>query len=107
MVGRRVTVEVKCYSGYKASERPISFVWAAETYAVESIIKQWRTPDEHGFLVRVKSGERFVLTHHEHTDKWTLQVPKTAMNPRGSTSLHSVDNDSTTPATRKEHIIDA
>lgn len=107
MVARRVTVAVKCYSGYRASERPISFVWAGNTYAVESIIKQWRTPEERGFLMRVESGERFVLTHHEHTDKWTLQVPATAMNPCGSTSLHSVDNDSSIPPPRKEHNIDA
>ena len=107
MVAKRVTVDVKCYSGYRASERPISFVWAGKAYAVESIIKQWRTPEERGFLVGSERGERFVLTHHEHTDKWTLQVPKAAINPLGSTSLHSVDNDSAIPPTRKEHTIDA
>jgi hypothetical protein len=107
VVARRVTVEVKCYSGYRASERPVSFVWAAQTYTVESVIRQWRTPEERGFLVRVESGERFVLAHHEHTDKWTLQVPETAVNLQGSTSLHSVDDNSSTPATRKGHLTDA
>jgi hypothetical protein len=107
MVARRVTVRVKCYSGYRAAERPTSFVWAGKSYAVESIIKQWRTPEERGFLVRVQGGEQYMLTHHENADEWALQLPEAATNSRGSTSLHSVDSDSSTPLTRKEQDIDA
>jgi len=107
VVTQRVTVAVKCYSGYRSTERPTSFVWAQKQYEIERVVKQWRTPDEHGFLVVVEGGDQFVLTYHEHLDQWSLHLPQQARTLNDSTPLHAVDNHSSTPLTRKEHNIDA
>ena len=107
MIAQRVTVHVKCYSGYRASERPTLFVWEGASYAIERIVRQWQSPGERGFLVHTEGGEQFTLNYNEHRDEWTLQLPEAVGNAQGLALLSAIDNDSSTTLTRKEHNTDA
>lgn len=65
-------VEVDCYSGYKADERPVRFRAGGAAFQIERILDQWYTPDGQCFRVRTARGD-FVLRHYVEVDVWTLE----------------------------------
>lgn len=64
-------VEVDCYSGYKADERPIRFRAGGAVFEIERILDQWRTPDGQCFRIRAAGGD-YILRHYDSVDLWTL-----------------------------------
>lgn len=64
-------LEVECYAGFKAGERPLRFRLSGVVFEIESILGEWRTPCEHCFQVRTAAGA-CTLRHHLQTDRWTL-----------------------------------
>jgi len=64
-------LEVECYSGYKADERPIRFRTGGAVFEIERILDQWCTPDGPCFRVRTSRGD-YVLRHYVEVDTWTL-----------------------------------
>jgi hypothetical protein len=72
-------VEVKCYSGFKANERPSSFTIREHEYAVMDIEGSWFEEDaaSHArkicFRVRADDGDLYLLSCDESTGDWMLR----------------------------------
>lgn len=69
-----ISVQVECYSGYKAGERPVRFTLGVHTLDVEAVEDQWYSPDAMYFRVRANDGKVYILRHDEGQDQWTLEV---------------------------------
>ena len=67
------TIEVECYSGYKADEKPISFILNGKKYMVEKIIDQWRSPEFEYFKVQADDDVAYLLRNDERNGEWTLE----------------------------------
>jgi len=56
-------VEVECYAGQKADERPVRFRLDEREYTVEEVLDSWYGPDHVFFKVRVDDGGLYILRH--------------------------------------------
>jgi len=66
-------VQVRCYSGYKADERPVSFLLQdGERRTVENVIDQWYGEDHTYFKVLADDHMVYVLRHDRGLDEWAL-----------------------------------
>lgn len=67
-------VEVDCYSGYKADERPVRFRLDGHEYLVEEMLDQWYGQNESFFKVRADDGNLYILSHGSlaQTGRWRL-----------------------------------
>ena len=71
-------VEVKCYSGFKANERPLSFMHSGREFSIMDIEGSWYEEDEAGsmrracFRVRADDGDLYLLSREENKDDWFL-----------------------------------
>ncbi|MBI4962108.1 MAG: hypothetical protein HY913_02425 [Desulfomonile tiedjei] len=64
---------VRCFAGYRANERPISFLMQDHEIEVRAILESWREPDYLCFKVATDNGRVFDLRHHEHEDSWQVK----------------------------------
>ncbi len=58
-----MTIQVECYSGRKADERPVRLWVHARQYEVEEVLDQWYGPEDAFFKIRVDDGDLYVLRH--------------------------------------------
>jgi len=68
-------LQVECYAGYKADERPVRFRSHgkhARTFEVAEILDQWHGLGYRCFKVRADDGNLYVLRHDESEDLWVL-----------------------------------
>jgi uncharacterized protein (UPF0128 family) len=67
-------LEVECYSGRKADERPVRFRLAGHEYRVEEMLDQWYGPDEVFYKVRADDGNLYILRQQTSTPDgiWNL-----------------------------------
>ena len=56
-----IKLEVDCYSGRKADERPVRFRLAGRQYLVEEVLDQWYEPDSVLHKVRADDGNFYIL----------------------------------------------
>ena len=56
-------VQVQCYSGRKADERPIRFRVDERQYVVEELLDQWYGPEEAWYKVQADDGNLYILRH--------------------------------------------
>lgn len=54
-------LEVDCYSGQTADERPVRFRLDKNEYMVEEILDQWYGPSDTFFKVRADDGNLYIL----------------------------------------------
>ena len=73
-------VEVECYAGYRADERPARLRLDEETLEVVEVEDRWYSPGETFFRVRVANGDRYVLRHMEAQDTWSLEAFRSGAN---------------------------
>jgi hypothetical protein len=68
-------LQVECYSGGKADERPVRFRLNDHTYAVKGVLDQWYGPDEIFFKVRANDGNLYILKKQTSTPDgaWSLE----------------------------------
>ena len=68
-------VEVECYSGYKADQRPLRFRVGEHLLEVQTVLDQWYGPSEAWFRVRASDGNIYVLKHtcRGNQDVWSLE----------------------------------
>jgi len=78
-----VRIQVECYSGYRANERPVAFVHEGRRREVAEVLDRWcegnLTPDRPAvdyFKVRTTEGEVFLLRYLSLFDSWSLRLPK-------------------------------
>ena len=68
-------LQVECYAGYRADERPLRFRFVAppeKTFEVTEVLDQWQGIGYRCFRVRADDRNLYVLRHHEGDDTWTL-----------------------------------
>ena len=68
------TIEVQCYSGYKADEKPVAFVLDGRKLMVEKIIDRWRSPEFEYFKVIADDGKGYVLKNDYRKGGWALET---------------------------------
>ena len=73
-MGQRI--EVTCYAGYKADERPTSFTLENKTLVVLDILDRWYDQDSNYFSVLVEGGTKHLLRHDLNDDFWELVPPR-------------------------------
>lgn len=66
-----MSIEVECYSGGRADERPLRYRLDGRWIAVRRVVRQWREPDAEVFEVEGPDGARREL-RHSRGDAWTL-----------------------------------
>lgn len=74
------TVEVECYAGYRADERPMRLKLGKQTLEIVEVEDRWYSPGETYFRVRVEGGDRYVLKHLEMQDVWSLEGYRSSAN---------------------------
>jgi hypothetical protein len=73
-------VEVECYAGYRADERPVRLRLGEQTLEIEEVEDRWYSPGETYYRVRVAGGDRYVLRHLEAQDVWSLEAYRSRAN---------------------------
>jgi len=64
---------VECYAGVEYPERPRAVWWQGARHEVETVDKEWRTPEGKGFRVRLASGQTLELFYSTRADEWSIQ----------------------------------
>jgi hypothetical protein len=54
-------VQVQCYAGRAADERPVRFRLEEHEYMVEEVLDQWYGPEHLFFKVRADNGKVYIL----------------------------------------------
>ncbi len=65
-------VKVEAYSGYKANERPISFILEKRKLRVVEIIDRWYGVEHDYFKIMADDGGVYLLKWHRLLDLWFL-----------------------------------
>jgi hypothetical protein len=67
-------LEVECYSGFKADERPVRFRLDERQYLVEEIVDQWYGTQDVFYKVRADDGNIHILRRETSTPEgsWHL-----------------------------------
>ncbi len=68
-----MNVQVECYAGRKADERPVGFQLGERRYEIEAVEDQWYGPDDVFFKVRADDGNLYILRHNAARDDWSLE----------------------------------
>jgi hypothetical protein len=68
-----IKLQVTCYSGYTAHERPVSFILGKTKFEVRDVIDRWYGPDYLYFKVCADDGDIYILKCDEKTDEWELE----------------------------------
>jgi len=68
-------LEVDCYSGRTADERPVRFRLDGYEYLVEEVLDQWYGPSDIYFKVRADDGNLYILRRETATPDgpWHLE----------------------------------
>jgi len=67
-------LDVECYSGRKADERPIRFRLEGRQYAVKAVLDQWYDPESIFYKVRVDDGNLYILRQQTSTPDGTWDL---------------------------------
>ncbi len=69
-------LKVKCYSDYKANQKPISFTISNREFLIKEIIDQWYSPGCLYFKVRDNDNHIYILKYDQNRDLWELEFFK-------------------------------
>lgn len=79
----RFTVRVKTYSGYRADERPVSFMLGEREFRVAELVDRWYGPDYACFKLKADDGNLYLLRHHLDDDCWEMVMMEAEGAPAG------------------------
>ena len=65
-------IVVTAYSGYKANERPFSFVLGGQRLDVKTIIDRWYGQEHDYFKVLADDARVYLIKRHRDLDIWFL-----------------------------------
>lgn len=81
MDGNYKEIQVECYSGFKANERPVSFTYQGERRKIEEIVDRWYEGGSNSgrsvidyFKVRTADGKVYLLRYQSELDAWSLSI---------------------------------
>ncbi|MCE5265179.1 MAG: cytoplasmic protein [Deltaproteobacteria bacterium] len=73
-------IQVECYSGHKANERPTAFTCRGNRHEIEEIIDRWyeagidpARPEISYFKIKTISGSVFILRYLSLFDSWSIK----------------------------------
>ena len=74
-------IQVECYSGFKAHERPVAFIYQGERLDIQDIIDRWyeggldsSRPIVDYFKVKTSDGKIYFLRYQSALDEWSLRL---------------------------------
>ena len=69
-------LEVECYSGRKADERPVRFRLHGRDYTVVEVLDQWYGPDHTFFKVCAQDANLYILRQDRSKTEgdWSLEA---------------------------------
>ena len=67
-------IQVECYAGHRADERPQRFTLGQRVIEVEELIDQWHGSDYRYFKLRGDDGGIYILRQDETADRWQLTM---------------------------------
>jgi hypothetical protein len=67
-------LDVECYSGQRADERPVRFRLDGRQYIVNEVLDQWYDPESISYRVRADDGNLYILRQRTSspTGEWDL-----------------------------------
>ncbi len=83
-------VEVDCYSGYKADERPVRFRLDGHEYLVGELLDQWYGQNELFFKLRADDGNLYILSREYAACRATLGASEYAGAHQAPIAVHRV-----------------
>jgi hypothetical protein len=78
-------IQVECYAGYKADERPVRVLLDGHMVDVAAVEDRWYSPGSTYFRILLSNDERYVLRRQEAQDVWTIEAFRGASSLTGST----------------------
>ena len=69
-----IIVEVQCYAGRKADERPVRFRIGDRDYMVEEIVEQWYGPENNFYKVSADDHHLYLLSLQTSTGIWGVEL---------------------------------
>ncbi len=69
-----VVLQVECYSGAKADERPVRFRLDDRVFFIEEVLDQWYGPDDTFFKVRADDGNLYILRRDQSIPEGTWSL---------------------------------
>lgn len=74
-------IQVECYSGFKANERPVAFIYQGERWEIQEITDCWYEGDLDSnrpiidyFKVRTTDGKIYLLRYQSELGAWSLRL---------------------------------
>jgi hypothetical protein len=80
-------IDVKCYSGYRGEERPLSFIFNDKPFKVVNILDRRMEEDlssrerKRFYKIKASDGKIYTLIHREAKNEWILM--RTPEDARG------------------------
>jgi hypothetical protein len=74
-------VEVQCYAGRKADERPVRFRIDERDYMVEEIVERWYGPEKSFYKVRADDHHLYLLSIRTSTGAWGAELLPSSRTP--------------------------
>ncbi|MEE9542925.1 MAG: hypothetical protein V3V95_04000 [Thermodesulfobacteriota bacterium] len=68
----KILIKVETYSGYKADERPTSFIIRERVLKVKECLDQWYGEGYAYFKVGADDGYTYIIRHEMNDDQWEL-----------------------------------
>ncbi len=75
------TIEVQCYSGYKADERPVRLKLDDAFVEIAEVEDRWYSPGMQFFRVRLANGDHYILRQQEAQNVWTVEGYRSGHQP--------------------------
>jgi len=70
---RLKTIQVSCYSGYKANERPTRLSFRGRRLTVLELLDQWYGINHRYFKVLADDNKVYLIRYDQDNDLWTLE----------------------------------
>ena len=74
-------IDVSSHSGFKADERPVSFIWRGQEHLVQKIIDRWYEggmkagdPVLNYFKVRADNSREYLIRYNALFDAWAIAL---------------------------------
>lgn len=68
-----IKIQVECYSGHTANERPLRFSIGENVFEVIDLVDRWHGPDYRYFKVTADDGNIYILKYSDSRDEWELE----------------------------------
>lgn len=66
-------IHVTAYSGYKANERPLSFILDQKKCTIKEILDRWYGMEGDYFKVLADDGRVYLISWDRNLDRWFLE----------------------------------